>query len=1647
MQKITRLLLSTFILFALIFSAVPAPAQAKVANQVTEQAVNDVPILQFTAGNSVVGFSPQKVFMASLQQALTVEFVNANAVTPTSATPVNEASGAPAALSRVTYPNLWDGVDVLYENDPSGVMKSTYLLAAGADVSNIVLRYNAPLQIEADGGLSIQLEGGAAKESAPIAWQTIDRTHSAVDVSFVQISEKEAGFSLGVYDPNYPVVIDPSYQWHAFYGGTSTDLAFAVSVDSNDNIIVVGASSATFTVGGTGPLNAHAGVQDVVVVKMNSAGGYLWHTFYGGSSSDIGMGVSVDSNDNIIVSGHTWQTFKVSGTDSINPHAETGESPDDILVIKMDKDGAYQWHTFYGGTGNNDQNSGIKVDSGDNIIVTGYSAGTFTVGSTAPINAHSGSNDVTIIKTDKDGAYQWHTFYGSSSGDIGNGVSVDSGNNIIVAGYSQATFNVGATDPLNAHSGTYADVVVVKTDSAGVYQWHTFYGGAAGFDSARGVSVDSVDNIIVAGYSTATFDVGATGPLNAYSGAENSSNILIVKMNSSGVYQWHTFYGGAEYDQAAGVSVDSGDNIIVIGESSTTFNIGGTAPLNAFASGTRDIVAVMTNSAGAYQWHTFYGGTGTDKGTDVSVDSSDNIVLAGNSAATFDVGATAPLNAYESSYDIMVVKMKGANTVTYDLGGGTGALPTQADVVIGGTFTVASGGGFSRTGYDFTGWDNGTSIYTGGSTYTMGANNITLTAQWRLSPDTLGDDVYGQPDFVSNSANNGNVSPSATSLRSPNSVAVDSGGNVYVSDWNNHRVLYYPAGSTTATRVYGQPDFLSFAPNNGGVSATSLNGPMGVALDSGGNLYVADSGNHRVLYYPAGSTTATFVYGQPGFTSNTQNNGGVSATSLNAPRSVALDSGDNLYVTDGFNHRILYYPSGSATATRVYGQPNFTSNTFNKNGLSATSLFAPTGVALDSGDNLYAADSANQRVLYYPSGETTATRVYGQPDFVSNTGNNGGVSATSLKDPARVALDDSDNLYVVDTSNHRVLYYPSGDTTAVRVYGQPDFASGTVNNGGLSATSLFYPNGVALDSGGNLYVAESGNNRALRYLPVATVTFDANGGSGTMSAQNASSATALTSNAFTRIGYTFTGWNTAANGSGTPYTDGATYDFTANLTLYAQWHTNASQQGPDFVVNTAADTDDGFCDLSGQGLYNQDCTLREAIHAANTDADASIITFAANYTITLGSALPDITTEITIDGSGHTIIIDGADTYRILSVDGSGDLTINQSTLQNGRASAPGGGGVYNNGGMLTVTHCIFSGNSGSSWSGGGINNSGTATVTNSTFSGNSAAGGSGISNSGTLTVTNSTFHNNSTSGSGGGILNNPGGMLTVTNSTFSGNSASHGGGVYNQNTLTVTNSTFSGNSASQGGGIYNEFYNLDATVHLAGNIFAIGTSGANCVENLGTINDNGYNLSDDASCGFSGTSADSADPMLGPLQDNGGPTQTHALLSGSDAINAIPYDTTVNNNGITWTCNDADSFTDQRGITRSQGVGCDAGAYEVSPENDYFVLAYDIALPTYTSSINTTTATASLHDPDLTACDITGSGLATVWYTYTPTANTAISIDTFGSDYDTFIAVWTGPDMDNLTLVACNNKSGTQEQLAIQVTQDTTYYIEVGQP
>ncbi len=368
-----------------------------------------------------------------------------------------------------------------------------------------------------------------------------------------------------------------------------------------------------------------------------------------------------------------------------------------------------------------------------------------------------------------------------------------------------------------------------------------------------------------------------------------------------------------------------------------------------------------------------------------------------------------------------------------------------------------------------------------------------------------------------------------------------------------------------------------------------------------------------------------------------------------------------------------------------------------------------------------------------------------------------------------------------------------------------------------------------------------------------------------------------------------------------------------------------------------------------------DCSLRSAVRAAVTHSvvdgcgagdgnDSIVFNPSVTGVVALIAPLHSIVDDnLTITGPsgspGITIDASAADTALI--VESGAALTLEKLTIINAGDSA-----VINQDGILAVHQCTLSGNSAKSSGGGAIlavGDSTTATtITDSTFSGNSSTragvpeiGGGAILVSSppddptALIITGSTFHDNSSARDGGAILSLDS-VVTIINSTFARNSAQGGGGAIwdTESSVSITNCTFSNNTTSGGQG--GALHNLAAVILSVKSTIVSGkAAGGNC---FGTIHDAGYNISDDASCGFSGTSRNNTDPKLDPagLANNGGQTETIAELVGSPAVDAIPLAS----------CTDQAAMpqpvaTDQRGFTRPDPEdggkpACDIGAYEL---------------------------------------------------------------------------------------------------------------------
>ncbi|MDR3698279.1 MAG: hypothetical protein P4L56_01510 [Candidatus Sulfopaludibacter sp.] len=359
----------------------------------------------------------------------------------------------------------------------------------------------------------------------------------------------------------------------------------------------------------------------------------------------------------------------------------------------------------------------------------------------------------------------------------------------------------------------------------------------------------------------------------------------------------------------------------------------------------------------------------------------------------------------------------------------------------------------------------------------------------------------------------GDAGPATSAeLNVPTAAVIDSKGNLYIADSANHRVRYVTGGTITTAAGIGIAGFFGdtgTAGADGKAGDAELNTPSGVVLDSSGNLYIADTVNNVIRMVTPGGVISTVV-GVNGYTGNSFNGDGGPATlaSLSKPSAMLYDSAGNFYIVDTNNNAIrkVTAKTGIITTVAGTGDPTGLYNGDNGPAVKAT-LNHPVGIALDASGNLYIADTGNHviRKVTYPSGTITTVVGNGTPGYAGDGKKVS--SATELNSPKGVAVDSAGNIYIADTTNSRIRMIGT-DNTITTIAGTGGFGySG--DNGPATSAFLNFPSQISIDSKGNIYVADT-NNNVIRLL---TPSSPSGGGGGVLPAIRATQGV-ITAGAF-----------------------------------------------------------------------------------------------------------------------------------------------------------------------------------------------------------------------------------------------------------------------------------------------------------------------------------------------------------------------------------------------------------------------------------------------------------------------------------------------------------------------------------------------------
>jgi trimeric autotransporter adhesin len=321
-------------------------------------------------------------------------------------------------------------------------------------------------------------------------------------------------------------------------------------------------------------------------------------------------------------------------------------------------------------------------------------------------------------------------------------------------------------------------------------------------------------------------------------------------------------------------------------------------------------------------------------------------------------------------------------------------------------------------------------------------------------------------------------------LWAPSGVAVDASGNLYIADIADNVVRKVTASTGMITTVAGDspyPEIVGGYSGDGGPAVSAkLNGPVGVALDASGNLYIADAGNGLIRKVAASTGVITTVAGNiAGGNVGFSGDGGPAVKAqLNKPFGVAADASGNLYIADSGNNVIRKVSASTGIITTVAG--NGSNAGTNPGGFSgdngpATSaeLSDPEGVALDASGNLYIADATNWRVRKVDASTGVITTVAGN-GIQGSSGDNGAATSAELNHLMGVSVDASGNLYIADTGNMRVrkVNVSTGKISAMAGSGAQGYAG---DGGPAGSAKLNNPWSTVVDASGNLYIADYAN--------------------------------------------------------------------------------------------------------------------------------------------------------------------------------------------------------------------------------------------------------------------------------------------------------------------------------------------------------------------------------------------------------------------------------------------------------------------------------------------------------------------------------------------------------------------------------------------
>lgn len=593
-----------------------------------------------------------------------------------------------ATFSSVRVAQIYSGVDILYYGNQER-LEYDFQLAPGIEPGVITIRFTGVnnLRLNAQGELVLQVPGGEIIQHAPIAYQIIAGQRREISAAYQITGSDTVKFSLGEFDRQHALTIDPILGYSTYFGGNYGENALAIAISPiDDSVYLAGHTFSTqfsnnipFASGGY-DTNFNGGTSlfgDVFVAKFDRSGtNLLYCTYLGGNKDEIAYGLAVDASGNAYVAGATssqdfpvlnpitlgsYNGSNISGVLDVN----VGYYPSDAFVTKISADGSSLIYSTLLGGNSYENARAICVDESGNAYFTGetYSTNFPTTDNAlsrrlaTTNNFYINANAFVAAIPAAGGALSYASYLGGTNFDSGRAIAYNNGR-VFVAGRTSST-NFPWTNGLtvsrylngfatNATSGSDAFISAFALDGTNLNLIYSTFLGSTNNEVATGIAADSVGSAFVTGWTVSTNFPNTTNGLALYSFVRTNKTIGIATNSFVARLDWNgsnatlgfaRTFGGRGLDTASGIALDTSGNVFIVG-SATSTNFPVTAAtaigsLRATNSGAADaFVTAFKFDFSALLWSAYLGGRAKETANAIALNSAGDVFVCGQTLST-----------------------------------------------------------------------------------------------------------------------------------------------------------------------------------------------------------------------------------------------------------------------------------------------------------------------------------------------------------------------------------------------------------------------------------------------------------------------------------------------------------------------------------------------------------------------------------------------------------------------------------------------------------------------------------------------------------------------------------------------------------------------------------------------------------------------------------------------------------------------------------------------------------------------------------------------------------------------------------------------------------------------------------------------------